>query len=105
MLGMVFKVIVNEDAYLDLLDALDFYESKSLSLGEKFYQVYKEKIVELEKNPLYYGYHQEDFRRISFVDFPYIMIYKIMDDNIVIVYEITFEGRSPETISRKLRSK
>jgi toxin ParE1/3/4 len=103
MLSMDFKVIVNEDAYLDLLDAIDFYESKSLGLGEKFYKIYKEKIVELEKNPFYYGYHNEDFRRISFVNFPYIMIYKILDYSSVIVHEITFEGRSPETISRKLK--
>lgn len=100
---MDFKVIVNEDAYLDLLDALDFYESKSLRLGETFYKIYKEKIIELEKHPFYYSYHKEDFRRISVVDFPYIMIYKIFDASIVIIYEITFEGRSPETISRKLK--
>ena len=100
---MVFKVIVYEDAFLDLLDAVDYYESKSTGLGEAFYKIYKEKIVELERNPFYYGYHDEGFRRISFVDFPYIMIYKILDENIVIVHEITFEGRSPETISRKLK--
>jgi toxin ParE1/3/4 len=100
---MDFKVIVNEDAYLDLLDAVDFYESKSIGLGEKFYKIYKEKIIELRKNPFYYGYHLDDFRRISFVDFPYMIIYKIIDNSIVIVYEITFEGRSPETIGRKLK--
>ncbi len=100
---MDFKVIVNEDAYLDLLDAVDYYESKSLGLGEKFFKIYKDKIIELQKNPSYYGYHLDDFRRISFVNFPYIMIYKIIDNNLVIIYEITFEGRSPETISRKLK--
>jgi toxin ParE1/3/4 len=102
---MDFKIVVNEDAYLDLLDAVDYYESKSSGLGERFFKIYKEKVKELEKNPFYFSYHLDDFRRISFVDFPYIMIYKILENNIVIVHEITFEGRSPKTISRKLKSK
>ncbi len=101
---MVFKVIVNEDAFLDLLDAVDYYESKSSGLGEKFFKIYKEKVIELEKNPFYYGFHKESFRIISFVSFPYIMIFKILDNNLIIVHEITFEGRSLETISRKLKS-
>jgi mRNA-degrading endonuclease RelE of RelBE toxin-antitoxin system len=102
---MDFKVIVNEDAYLDLLDAIEYYEAKLSKLGERFFKIYKEKIKALEKNPFYFGYYLDDFRRITFVDFPYMMIYKILENNIVIVYEITFEGRSPETISRKLKNK
>jgi mRNA-degrading endonuclease RelE of RelBE toxin-antitoxin system len=102
---MDFKVIVNEDAYLDLLDAIEYYEAKSSRLGERFFKIYKERIKELEKNPFYYGYHLDDFRRINFANFPYMMIYKILENNIVIVHEITFEGRSPETISRKLKSR
>lgn len=101
---MDFNIIVNEVAYLDLLDAIDYYESKKIGLGEKLFKTYQSKIFALKKNPFYYSYHLEDFRRIPFIDFPYIMIYKIVD-NIVIVHEITFEGRSPETISRKLKSK
>jgi len=98
---MDFKVIINEDAYLDLLDVVDFYESKSVGLGENFFKIYKEKVFELNKNPFYFSFYMEQFRRISFEYFPYVMIYKILDNNTVIIFEITFAGRSNETIIRK----
>ena len=102
---MAFKVVVTEDAYIELVEAIYYYESKSLGLGERFFNNYKKKIKELSKNPLYFSFYIEDFRRISFDNFSYIMIYKVYNNYEVIVYQITFAGRNPKTITNKLERK
>ena len=102
---MAFKVVVTDDAYIDLVEAINYYESKSLGLGEKFFNIYQKKIKEVSKNPFYFSYYTEDFRRISFDNFSYIMIYKVHNQEEVIVYQITFAGRNPKTITGKLKGK
>jgi hypothetical protein len=46
---MIYKVVIDPRAILDIQDAIDYYESKQNGLGEYFYQVVEEHIETLAK--------------------------------------------------------
>ena len=101
---MGFKIIILPSVYNEVSDAFNYYESKSPGLDERFYNDYIDSIARLKNNPLYYSYYHEFYRRISLATFPYMIIYKVKDEETVIVYAVVYEGRNPTYIKEKIYS-
>jgi hypothetical protein len=98
---MDFEIIMTDPAYDDLDEAI-YYESQSQDLGSRFYQDVLLQFEKLKVKPQYYKFYVEDFRRILLEKFPYLVIYKVIEEQ-VIIYAIVFSGRDPKTISARIR--
>lgn len=100
-MSMTYKIEITESAYNDISEAFYYYENISANLGEKFYNDLLQQLHYLESNPNYYGFYTENFRRILLDKFPYLVIYKIVDDKVVL-YAVVYGGIDPGTISKKI---
>jgi hypothetical protein len=47
---MIYKVVIEPRAILDLQEAIDYYDAKQIGLGEYFYQVVEEHIEAVTKS-------------------------------------------------------
>lgn len=81
---MIFEVVIEPRAILDIQDAIDYYESKQIGLGEYFYQVIDEHIEALTKNP-FFQIRYEDYRGFPTKKFPFIIFYFI-DEKLKMIY-------------------
>ena len=63
---MIYKVVIEPRAILDIQDAVDYYESKQNGLGDNFYQIVDEHIQILTKNP-FFQVKYKDYHPIHFV--------------------------------------
>ncbi len=91
---MVFKIFLESRAKEDLIDALSYYESKSLKVAEKFYA----KVAETLDYLIYYAYAFEEKRiakyEIPIKGFPYSVVYEI-DENVIHVLSIFNTHQNP----------
>lgn len=99
---MDFEIVMMDPAYDDLDEAIYYYESQSQGLGSRFYQDVLLQFEKLKTKPQYYKFYVENFRRILLDKFPYLIIYKIMEKQ-VIIYAIVYGGRDPKTISARIQ--
>ena len=99
---MAFNVIILKGIYADTENAYLYYEQISTELAERFYSEYLECLNKLTHHPHSYTAYDFDFRRISLQKFPYIILYKIIDDETVVVNTLIYAGRNPALITEQL---
>lgn len=87
----MFKLVIKQEAYNDTLEAYQFYEQEQPGLGEVFLNTLQLCYNALSENPQYYSYISADtkliFRDIKVGKFPYVVVYEIVANN-VIVYAV-----------------
>lgn len=66
---MKFHVVVEPRAVEDIQDAIDYYDSRQIGLGEQFYETLNEHINSLETNP-YYQLKYKDYNGCQLKNFP-----------------------------------
>ncbi|WP_337964891.1 type II toxin-antitoxin system RelE/ParE family toxin [uncultured Flavobacterium sp.] len=81
---MIFEVVIEPRALLDIQDAIGYYESKKSGLGEYFYQVIEDHIETLTKNP-FFQIRYKDYHGIPTKKFPFIIFYFI-DEKLKTIY-------------------
>jgi toxin ParE1/3/4 len=81
---MIYKVVFEPSAILDIQDAIDYYDSKKTGLGEYFYQVVDEHIETLAKNP-FFQIRYKDYHCFPIRKFPFILLYYI-DEKLEAIY-------------------
>jgi len=81
---MIFEVVIEPRALLDIQDAISYYESKKSGLGEYFYQVIEDHIETLTKNP-FFQIRYKDYHGIPTKKFPFIIFYFI-DEKLKTIY-------------------
>jgi toxin ParE1/3/4 len=81
---MIYKIVIEPRAILDIQDAIDYYDSKQIGLGEYFYQVVEEHIETLSKN-LFFQIRYKDYHGFSIRKFPFILLYYI-DEKLETIY-------------------
>jgi len=81
---MIYKVVIEPRAILDIQDAIDYYESKQSGLGEYFYQVIDEHIDTLTKSP-FFQIRYRDYHGFPTTKFPFIIFYFI-DEQLKTIY-------------------
>lgn len=86
--------LILEPAELELKDAISYYNLISPGLGNKFLQSFKDAVALIGKIP--YGWRKisKNTYRINFKDFPYLILYVIENDTIVITF-ICHSHRNP----------
>ncbi len=96
------KIKVLEPAEIELKEAYSYYNSRLPGLGDRFLQSFKDAVLLIEKIPLGWRKISENTRRINFNEFPYLILYVIDNDTIVITY-ICHNHRNPEHYKKHYR--
>ena len=99
---MGFRVEITTAVRQDILDGINYYQAISEKLSEAFCKDIFLSLDAIENNPTFFSYYHEPFRRVLLKKFPYLIIYKIYGD-IVIITGVFFAKQNPEII--KSRSK
>jgi len=79
----------------EFADAAAFYEAQRVGLGEEFLETIRAAVNSLEENPEIGSPGDSGFRSYLVHRFPYRIIYKIADSEIVIV-AVARQRRHPE---------
>ena len=97
---MTFIVEIKEEAHQDTLAAYAYYEEQQLGLGERFLEALNETYLRIAYHPSHYGYIAEDpsktFRDLRIKNFPYLVVYEIMGDK-VIVFAVFHARKHPDS--------
>lgn len=89
------KLILRTGAIEMAKDAYDWYEQRSLGLGDRFLESLESALFNIEHHPLHYGKIEGGYRQLKLKKFPYVIIYEIIE-NIVVVFAVFHESRNPE---------
>jgi hypothetical protein len=78
------RVRVAIKARIKLIEAKGWHESRALGLGFEFVRSVDATMGKISRDPTAYRLLENDFRRIVLKRFPYLLIYRISDDEIII---------------------
>ncbi|MNQ69046.1 Plasmid stabilization system protein [compost metagenome] len=96
MLNMVFKIIILPLAEKEIDESIEFYESRSKGLGRQFLLYLKSYLKVLKTNPeLFEIKKQPCFRELTLVKFPFVIIYEIIG-NEIIIHSVFHTSRNPQ---------
>ncbi len=84
---MTYNLIVQTEAILDVQVAFEWYENLRIGLGFRLIQEIEVCFEKITDNPNNYTYITRNYRRIKTKNFPYLIIYEV-EDNSVIVYNV-----------------
>ena len=88
----------------DIEEALSYYDAISSELGEKFESALLNALSKIEKHPHYYFNINQKFRRINLENFPYKLLYVLIEDlKEVIVLGLFHHLKKPEEIRKRSR--
>ncbi len=84
----------------DIIEGVYYYQKISEELAERFYNEIFQSLEEIKKNPAYFTYYQKPFRRLVLKHFPYLIIFKIYGE-VVIITGVVFAKQNPDTINQR----
>lgn len=100
---MAARLIMAEEAELDVADAYTFYERQRVGLGEDFLARVDACIQSILRAPTVRAFFLNDYRRALVRKFPYAVYYTYEDaDDRVIVYCIFHTSRDPKKLRERL---
>lgn len=92
---MSYKLVLQKEAIIDMQEAYTWYEQQKVGLGDSFIEEVEKCFQKLVENPDYSGMQNSWMRRRKLERFPYIIIYEIDSDR-VIVNSVFHTGRLPK---------
>ena len=81
---MSYGLVLQSEAILDIQVAFDWYETQKAGLGFEFLDELEIAQNKICNHPKYYFAINERFRRLKINRFPYLIVYEIEEDTIVI---------------------
>lgn len=89
-----YELEIKEEAFLDIKDAYDYYEFRKKGLGIRFINTLEIYLERVQKYPYHYQIKRKPYREAHVKDFPFIIIYEI-ENNSIIVYSVFNTSRNP----------
>jgi len=94
---MKYKLVIQDTAKLDILEAIYYYNSKQNNLGKRFFTAFKSKIKTIRSNPEGYALRYEDVRMAKIDNFPYMIHFQLdITKNSIFILAVFYEGENPE---------
>lgn len=81
---MIYELIIQEEASLEILEAYIYYENAQKGLGEKFMKQLNKYFLRIQSHPKHFEikkYYREAFIK----KFPYLIVFDIIDNKIIIL--------------------
>ena len=96
------KIRILTPASKELHEAYEYYERQLNGLGKKFIESFKSSLDLIQKIP--YGWRKisPKTRRINFKGFPYLILYVLDEDEIIITF-ICHSHRNPKYYKRHIQ--
>ena len=84
---MAHNLIVTEIAELHALEAAIYYEEQQKGLSERFLSELEDAYKKIAEHPQYYSYIslQNVYRDISLDKFPFVVIYQVYNNDVIVV--------------------
>lgn len=79
-----YEIKLEEKVLTDFEDALFYYEMISTALGTNFTRMFLHAVEKLSANPHHYFNLTKKLRRITLGKFPYMLVYKIEEETVII---------------------
>lgn len=92
---MSYTLILEEEAVFDIQQAFEWYEEQKSGLGYFFLEELDNCYQKISSYPFHYTSINHWLRRIKVHKFPYLIIYEIEGNN-VIINTIRHTGRNPK---------
>jgi hypothetical protein len=92
---MAYKIEVRPLAAIEIIEAYDWYELQKQGLGVEFLNELDLFYKSLIRNPTTYSYYDKPVREGKINRFPYVVVYEIISENIVI-YSVFMTRQNPE---------
>lgn len=99
---MAYKVIKAEIVKKDVVEALDYYDSISFDLGNRFEAELENTFDEIENAPFKYFNLEKGYRRAHLKNFPYMVIYKIEHEEVLVV-AVLDQRKDPALLEKRLK--
>jgi mRNA-degrading endonuclease RelE of RelBE toxin-antitoxin system len=100
---MAFELVIKPIVFLDVEDAINYYEKQSKGLGKRFYDSFLTTLQNIQFHPHHYTIVYNSVRRCMVAKFPYKIFYTIQEEKIFII-GVTHAKRSNTYIRKRLRS-
>lgn len=85
----------------DVADALDYYDSISENLALRFEKELSEAFVKLTQHPEHYFKLNEQYRRIVLPSFPYMIVYRIVEQQVIVI-AVFHQKKHPKKLMSRL---
>lgn len=99
---MNFKVQVRRAAELDVAEAQVWYETQRSGLGAEFHSEISRIFAVLTETPLIYPVLHRDVHRVLVHRFPYLVWYRVVDDEVTVV-ACTHARQNPKKVVPRFR--
>ena len=76
---MIFFVVIEPRALIEMQHTIDYYDNKLLGLGKKFHEALDKHFASIAKNP-FYQIRYKDYRALPVRKFPFIILYYLDED-------------------------
>lgn len=94
---MKYKLVIQDTAKLDILEAIFYYNSKQPKLGKRFFLAFKSKSKNISSNPEGYAVRYKDVRMAMIDKFPYLIHFQIdKEAKVVFILAVFYDGENPE---------
>ncbi len=93
----MFRLILKDPVYLMLDEAYWWYEQQLPGLGEQLLEEIDGCLTKLQPSPFYYTIQRDDFRAIILKRFPYKIVFRIYE-NEIIVYAVYHTSQNQDIL-------
>ena len=101
---MNFSLVIHPEVEDDAFLAYNWYETKSIGLGEEFLRVFYSRVSEIEEQPLLFQKVEGECRRSLLRRFPY-SVYYIAKGREIIILGLFHAARDPRKIKESLNER
>lgn len=81
---MAYSLFIQTEAIIEIREAFEWYEEQREGLGFELIEEIEASYQILNNHPERYSYINQQYRRIRTNRFPYIIIFEIEDNNIIV---------------------
>ncbi len=90
---MTYQIVLHPDALLELNQSFQWYEECSEGLGQRFLAAVQNKFDKLSYTPELYAKKKGSYRAAVVQDFPYTIIYQILEKQKVVFISFVFHTK------------
>ncbi len=91
---MKYELIIRNEAELEIIDAVKYYETKQKGLGKRFLMHLQTYLDRIQTYPEHFYIKRKPYREAFIKKFPYLIIYELTE-NKVIVYAVFNTYQNP----------
>lgn len=92
---MAYKIIILDDAKLDVIESVKWYDNISPKLSKRFLNSFKSSVNKINQNPYLYQTRYDNVRLFFLKTFPYLIHFSV-DKNLIIIKAVLHTSRNSE---------